>query len=606
MKKILTIVLTLVSMQVFAQTYQPPQAIAPANNAVIGLSDLMKSLTIRWAPVVPKPQGPVTYRLKIWQLMQGQNNIQAMKANTPIITKDFSNITQTTLLNLITGPCKPPYLCDFVWTVQALGQDGKPIGGNNGISQPSQFSAGSCDVNLTLKLQSVVCLPVTRGYNNFKICVSASYSSSVYNLTYSNTGSGFKAYAPSYTPVYTVSNITPALQVQNSGGATTINYCFDVSVPTGQTSIKVGLQGDDKTQGPIVCQPGAELDIALPVCKTCTCGTWDPLTVNNTMKLECGSLRPIQWKCNTAFNFISAYHCSPDNESCQPKTSWEITYNGTVVKSGSGAGSIAGNFTPADNGTYTLNLSAVCGNEKCPVCSYTFVVNNCCVQPPSGMVGWWPGDNNANDISGLHNNGALQGGAGYAAGEVAGAFSLTNATDFIAVPDNSSLNFGTGDFSMDAWIKTSDASDILNIVDKRTGTSSNPVGYSFFIVAGKLACQVDDGQGTLNHVSNTTPVSDGKWHLVAVTIDRKSKTGGKLYVDGAVIFTFDPTTRPRSISNNVKLLIGQRYLDPATNFQGQIDELEIFNRVLQSTEISSIFTADSAGKCKIAVTVGYR
>jgi len=38
--------------------------------------------------VIPKPQEPVTYRVTVWQLMQGQTGAQAMKANQPIITKD--------------------------------------------------------------------------------------------------------------------------------------------------------------------------------------------------------------------------------------------------------------------------------------------------------------------------------------------------------------------------------------------------------------------------------------------------------------------------------------------------------------------------------------
>lgn len=221
-----------------------------------------------------------------------------------------------------------------------------------------------------------------------------------------------------------------------------------------------------------------------------------------------------------------------------------------------------------------------------------------CIQPPDSMVGWWTGDNNANDISGFNNNGTLQGGANYVMGKVAGAFNVINGADFISIPDASSLNFGTGNFSIDAWIKTTDASNVLNIVDKRSGTENNPVGYSFFIVAGKLSFQLGDGQATLNHVSITSPVSDGKWHHAAVTIDRKNKTGGKLYVDGIQIFTFDPTNRSGPITNTASLLIGQRNLSSATQFEGQIDEVEIFNRVLLDTEISSIFAADSAGKCK--------
>jgi len=121
------------------QAYQAPQAIAPANVNPFKESDILKPISFRWTPVVPKPQEPVTYRLKVWQLMQGQNAVQAMKANQPIFEKDVVNITQTVVNNLITGPCTPPYLCDFVWNVQALNREGKAIGSNNGTSEPFTF-----------------------------------------------------------------------------------------------------------------------------------------------------------------------------------------------------------------------------------------------------------------------------------------------------------------------------------------------------------------------------------------------------------------------------------------------------------------------------------
>ena len=80
----------------------------------------VQPVTFRWTPVVPNPQEPVTYRLKVWQLMQGQNGSQAMKINQPIVTKDVADITEVTLSSLYTGPCIPPYLCDFVWGVEAM------------------------------------------------------------------------------------------------------------------------------------------------------------------------------------------------------------------------------------------------------------------------------------------------------------------------------------------------------------------------------------------------------------------------------------------------------------------------------------------------------
>ena len=130
-------------------SYQPPQAISPANGAVLSEIDIKKPLTLRWTPVVPRPQEPVTYQLKVWQLMQGQTSAQAMRVNQPIITKDVDNMTQAVVNNIIDGPCKPPYLCDFIWNVQALNREGKPIGGNDGNSSPNTFSVNNNKLKTT-------------------------------------------------------------------------------------------------------------------------------------------------------------------------------------------------------------------------------------------------------------------------------------------------------------------------------------------------------------------------------------------------------------------------------------------------------------------------
>src|SRR4029077_20926090 len=76
-----------------------------------------------------------------------------------------------------------------------------------------------------------------------------------------------------------------------------------------------------------------------------------------------------------------------------------------------------------------------------------------CLTPPSGMVAWWDGDNTANDISGNHNVGTLQNGAGFAPGKVGQSFKFDGVDDFASITNNSSLDLGTGDFTIDLWVK---------------------------------------------------------------------------------------------------------------------------------------------------------
>jgi hypothetical protein len=97
---------------------------APADKAELTPAEAKGAITFRWTALTPKPAEPVTYRLKVWQLMQGQSGSQAMRSNRPIVTKDVDNVTQAMVSGIYTGPCRPPYLCDFVWSVEALSGTG--------------------------------------------------------------------------------------------------------------------------------------------------------------------------------------------------------------------------------------------------------------------------------------------------------------------------------------------------------------------------------------------------------------------------------------------------------------------------------------------------
>src|SRR2546422_5675521 len=73
-----------------------------------------------------------------------------------------------------------------------------------------------------------------------------------------------------------------------------------------------------------------------------------------------------------------------------------------------------------------------------------------CLPPPPGMLGWWPGDGNPNDLV-AGRNGTLQGGATYAAGKVGQAFSF-NGASWVEVPDDPTWTLDTNDFTIDLWV----------------------------------------------------------------------------------------------------------------------------------------------------------
>lgn len=185
--------------------FTPPTLINPANENKILKKDIQKPVTFRWTPLVPKPKDPVTYRLRVWQLMQGQNATQAMQANQPLVTKDVDNITQAVVAgsSLYTGPCRPPYLCDFIWNVQALNREGKPMGRNNGTSEPFVFKIADDNINTKIDSLDVGCC--INNKQNVYIKISNLHLSNPAQITaikYRVNGTG---------PITNLSPITPGL-----------------------------------------------------------------------------------------------------------------------------------------------------------------------------------------------------------------------------------------------------------------------------------------------------------------------------------------------------------------------------------------------------------
>jgi len=241
-----------------------------------------------------------------------------------------------------------------------------------------------------------------------------------------------------------------------------------------------------------------------------------------------------------------------------------------------------------------------------------------CVCPPPGMVAWWPGDGNANDIVAGQPT-TLVNGATFGPGLVGQAFKLDGVDDGISILKSPALNLGTSDFTIDAWVK------VAAIVG-----GSGPI---FFNYAGvpSYGLQVDQtgraqiffrpgvaiiGGGPQANPSvtatGTTVLTDGQWHHVAGV---RIRATALIFVDGLLEGS---ATNPTVLNVNFGGVdtsgckyarIGSLHTAPnhctslnpnpaEARFQGLIDEVEIFNRALCATEIQAIFNAGKAGKCK--------
>ena len=233
-----------------------------------------------------------------------------------------------------------------------------------------------------------------------------------------------------------------------------------------------------------------------------------------------------------------------------------------------------------------------------------------CVQPPAGVVSWWPGDGNADDIQN-GNDGTLQNGAMFAQGIVGQTFSLDGSDDFVNVGNAPTLHVSGGNFTVDAWVKFDVEGvfpdiDDMSIADKMSGEGINQNGWrlirqrdngDFWFCLGRgtiKGCDFNEDRTGTNAttVRSTTVAQKNVWyHVVGVL----SSDQIAIYVNG---IREDEKARPLfTDTHTTDLLIGANITQGA-HVDGLVDEVEIYNRALSAAEIQAIFNAGSAGKCK--------
>jgi concanavalin A-like lectin/glucanase superfamily protein/type IX secretion system substrate protein len=153
-------------------------------------------------------------------------------------------------------------------------------------------------------------------------------------------------------------------------------------------------------------------------------------------------------------------------------------------------------------------------------------------------------------------------------------------SQYVNVPDNANLDFGTADFTIEADFQSSISQpNYAGIVAKDVNGGSNG-GWQLVIVNNNIAAEFTDGTnffGTGSGLQGSITLTDGNWHHLAMVVSRS--TGSiTLYVDGVVDGSAtNPTISTMNITNtSVPMLIGvERTISAFAN--GNIDEVKIWN-----------------------------
>ena len=195
----------------------------------------------------------------------------------------------------------------------------------------------------------------------------------------------------------------------------------------------------------------------------------------------------------------------------------------------------------------------------------------------------------------------LVGTPGFAEGKVAGALRLDG---------NSSAQAELGDFERDqpfsygAWVKPT-GREAMAVISRMDDAAANR-GWDLYLQDGKVYVHlISEWEGNAIRLNTRDAVIGTDWAHVFATYDGSSKASGvKIYVNGKPAATV--TTHDRlsgSIRTQRLLQIGRR--TPGAPFKGLIDDVRLYERSLDATEVLDIAGLDSV-RPLIAVEPGKR
>jgi hypothetical protein len=180
--------------------------------------------------------------------------------------------------------------------------------------------------------------------------------------------------------------------------------------------------------------------------------------------------------------------------------------------------------------------------------------------------------------------------AGAIAGDTSTAVRFDGGNDKVTMGDPASgtLDFGTGDFSVEAWVRAT-ANDERAIVSKRSYTAGQPYWQATVTDdgsrTGRIRVNVFDGSVSRELYGPAIRVDDGAWHHVVVGFDRD--VGVTVYVDAlaaTTAFAFGG-----NLANDGELLLGKSA--GYSYFKGDLDEVALYATALTAERVQAHYLA---------------
>jgi hypothetical protein len=170
-------------------------------------------------------------------------------------------------------------------------------------------------------------------------------------------------------------------------------------------------------------------------------------------------------------------------------------------------------------------------------------------------------------------------------GKFGNALKFDGDNDVVTVSDATSIDLGAtrDSYTVEAWFKTTkNYSASGSILNKWSGGSTFP--FVLYINTSEQGCfEMWDGSVTVTTCGSAT-LNDGKWHHIAGKRDVLTDTA-YIYIDGVQVNSTTDTTTATMVNNDTVCIGNGGSSCNAVDFDGQLDDLKIYNYARTSEQI---------------------
>jgi len=229
-----------------------------------------------------------------------------------------------------------------------------------------------------------------------------------------------------------------------------------------------------------------------------------------------------------------------------------------------------------------LEVEALYTEELC-ICGGT--VDTLDILGDSSCIATYQLDGNANDLSGNYSGTPTDVSYGVGEFDLAGVFNGSSSR--IKLQDNS-LNFLTS-YTASAWINSVSDQNSQTIVGNWGYVNGNAeLGWFIRKMTGNIIRVSNYNGGASQHYNSTGSVSLNTWTNVVVT---NTQSEAKIYINGQLDSTHTTSGFITNASYPMRPHIGAYQYSAGTFgfFDGSIDQVRIFNKALNSTEVTTLY-----------------